>query len=115
MASVPVIYVAWDVLMIDDDVLIDAPLRERRERLEALMVPHRSRWPTSSGCTVKQRSTGVSTSASTPERRAAAQATGIDVHAGRRGFERLKLKRPLDTLDVVVVGAERGHGKRRVS
>ncbi len=40
MESVPVIYVAWDVLMIGDDVLIDLQLRERRERLEALMVPH---------------------------------------------------------------------------
>ena len=32
---------------------------------------------------------------------------------GRRGLAWLKLKRPLDTLDVVVVGAEWGHGKRR--
>src|SRR4029077_17841125 len=32
---------------------------------------------------------------------------------GRRGMSWLKLKRPLDTLDVVVVGAEWGHGKRR--
>jgi DNA ligase-1 len=32
---------------------------------------------------------------------------------GRRGLNWLKLKRPLDTLDVVVVGAEWGHGKRR--
>ena len=40
MAAVPVIYVAWDVLMVDDEVLIDHPLRERRARLEALAVPH---------------------------------------------------------------------------
>jgi DNA ligase-1 len=33
--------------------------------------------------------------------------------SGRRGAQWLKLKRPLDTLDVVVVGAEWGHGKRR--
>src|SRR6202035_6150127 len=32
---------------------------------------------------------------------------------GRRGLNWLKLKRALDTLDVVVVGAEWGHGKRR--
>ena len=114
MASVPVIYVAWDVLMIDDDVLIDAPLRERRERLEALMVPHPlalahlervhgeaeidrrfddARARLNEGLLLKQPE-----STYTP---------------GRRGLNWLKLKRPLDTLDVVVVGAEWGHGKRR--
>ncbi|MGZ3589002.1 MAG: ATP dependent DNA ligase, partial [Candidatus Limnocylindrales bacterium] len=31
---------------------------------------------------------------------------------GRRGFGWLKLKRPLATLDCVVVGVEVGHGKR---
>src|SRR4029453_2215235 len=33
--------------------------------------------------------------------------------SGRRGAQWLKIKRALDTLDVVVVGAEWGHGKRR--
>jgi DNA ligase-1 len=32
---------------------------------------------------------------------------------GRRGLGWLKLKRPLSTLDCVVVGVEWGHGKRR--
>ena len=112
--AVPVIYVAWDVLMVDDEVLIDHPLRERRARLEALAVPHplalahlervrgaaeidrrfddaRARF--NEGLLLKQ-----------PE----SQYT-----PGRRGLNWLKLKRPLDTLDVVVVGAEWGHGKRR--
>jgi len=114
MAAVPVIYVAWDVLMIDDDVLIDLPLRERRARLEALMVPHPlalahlervrgeaevnrrfddARARLNEGLLLKQPE-----STYTP---------------GRRGLNWLKLKRPLDTLDVVVVGAEWGHGKRR--
>src|SRR5205085_5792536 len=33
--------------------------------------------------------------------------------SGRRGHSWLKLKRPLDTLDAVIVGAEWGHGRRR--
>src|SRR2546423_12092733 len=33
--------------------------------------------------------------------------------SGRRGFQWLKVKKPLETLDVVIVGAEWGHGKRR--
>jgi DNA ligase-1 len=114
MASVPVIYVAWDVLMVDDEVLIDLPLRERRARLEALAAPHplalahleRVRGETeidrrfddararmNEGLLLKQPESPY-----TP---------------GRRGLSWLKLKRPLDTLDVVVVGAEWGHGKRR--
>jgi DNA ligase-1 len=114
MTAVPVIYVAWDVLMIGDDVLLDRPLRERRERLEALAVPHPlalahlervhgaaevdrrfddARARLNEGLLLKQPE-----SAYTP---------------GRRGLNWLKLKRPLDTLDVVVVGAEWGHGKRR--
>jgi len=114
MASVPVIYVAWDLLVMDDAVLLDHPLRERRARLEALSVPHplalahlervrgaaeidrrfddaRARF--NEGLLLKQPE-----STYTP---------------GRRGLNWLKLKRPLDTLDVVVVGAEWGHGKRR--
>jgi DNA ligase-1 len=114
MESVPVIYVAWDVLMIGDEVLIDMPLRERRARLEALMVPHPlalahlervrgeaevnrrfddARARLNEGLLLKQPE-----STYTP---------------GRRGLNWLKLKRPLDTLDVVVIGAEWGHGKRR--
>jgi len=114
MASVPVIYVAWDVLRVDDEVLIDHPLRERRARLEALTVPHPlalahlervhgeaeidrrfedARARLNEGLLLKQPESPY-----TP---------------GRRGLNWLKLKRPLDTLDVVVVGAEWGHGKRR--
>jgi DNA ligase 1 len=114
MAAVPVIYVAWDLLMVGDEVLLDSPLRERRERLEALAVPHPlalahlervrgaaevdrrfddARARLNEGLLLKQ-----------PESTYA---------PGRRGLHWLKLKRPLDTLDVVVVGAEWGHGKRR--
>ncbi len=114
MAAVPVIYVAWDALRVDDEVLIDHPLRERRARLEALGVPHPlalahlervhgeaeidrrfddARARLNEGLLLKQPESPY-----TP---------------GRRGLNWLKLKRPLDTLDVVVVGAEWGHGKRR--
>jgi DNA ligase 1 len=114
MSSVPVIYVAWDLLVVGDEVLLDRPLRERRERLESLAVPHPlalahlervhgaaevdrrfddARARLNEGLLLKQPE-----STYTP---------------GRRGLNWLKLKRPLDTLDVVVIGAEWGHGKRR--
>ncbi|MGA7987952.1 MAG: ATP-dependent DNA ligase [Candidatus Dormiibacterota bacterium] len=114
MSAVPVIYVAWDLLMVGDEVLLDRPLHERRERLEAVSMPHPlalahlervrgeaevdrrfddARARLNEGLLLKQPE-----STYTP---------------GRRGLNWLKLKRPLDTLDVVVVGAEWGHGKRR--
>lgn len=114
LSSVPVIFVAWDLLMVGDEVMLDRPLRERRERLEALAVPHPlalahlervrgadevdrrfedARARLNEGLLLKQ-----------PE---------LTYTPGRRGLNWLKLKRPLDTLDVVVVGAEWGHGKRR--
>jgi DNA ligase-1 len=114
MDAVPVIYVAWDLLMEGSEVMLDAPLRERRARLEALgatdvialahlesvrgaaEVERRfadARAPLNEGLMLKQPNSPY-----TP---------------GRRGLNWLKLKRPLDTLDVVVVGAEWGHGKRR--
>jgi DNA ligase-1 len=114
MAAVPVIYVAWDVLMVNDDVLIDLPLRERRSRLEALAVPH----PLALAHLER-----VHGEAEIDRRFADARARlneGLLLKQpespytpGRRGLNWLKLKRPLDTLDVVVVGAEWGHGKRR--
>jgi DNA ligase 1 len=114
MAAVPVIYVAWDLLRQNDEVLLDEPLQERRRRLEALDTPDRlalahlesvlgedainrrfedARERLNEGLMLK-----APHSAYTP---------------GRRGLSWLKLKRPLDTLDVVVIGAEWGHGKRR--
>ena len=40
------------------------------------------------------------------------KAAGSSYQPGRRGLAWLKLKRELATLDVVVTGAEYGHGKR---
>ncbi len=114
MAAVPVIYVAWDVLRVDDEVLIDHPLRERRARLEALTVPHPL------ALAHLERVHGEAEIERRFEDARARLNEGLLLKQpespytpGRRGLNWLKLKRPLDTLDVVVVGAEWGHGKRR--
>ncbi len=114
LAAVPVIYVAWDLLVAGDDVLLDHPLRERRERLESLAV----RLPLALAHLERVRG-----AAEVDRRFDDARARlneGLLLKQpestytpGRRGLNWLKLKRPLDTLDVVVVGAEWGHGKRR--
>jgi DNA ligase-1 len=112
--AVPVIYVAWDLLLHGEESLLDMPLRRRRERLESLQLGE--------GFALAHLEPAVG-AAAVDERFAAARARrneGLMLKdpdsaytPGRRGLAWLKLKRPLDTLDVVVVGAEWGHGKRR--
>jgi DNA ligase-1 len=109
-----VAYVAFDCLALEDAPLLEAPLTERRAALDALA------WPAG------QLRAPVWTAASADELEAlfrAAQARGNEglmakqrgspYASGRRGAQWLKVKRALDTLDVVVVGAEWGHGRRR--
>ena len=114
LQSVPVIFVAWDLLYLDGASLLDTPLRERRRRLDALQLG------------------GALATAHQEHARGAPAVDALFDNArerlnegliakdpdspytpGRRGLSWLKLKKPLDTLDVVVTGAELGHGKRR--
>jgi DNA ligase 1 len=99
----------FDLLHLDGDDLLDAPLRERAARLAALA-------PT-------LRIPGVFTSdpaeaARVLEEALAAGHEGVVVKdalslysAGRRGKSWLKVK-PVRTYDLVVLGAEWGHGRR---
>lgn len=115
LASMPVIFVAYDVLYADGRVLIDEPLRERRLILERLAP--------SEGTVRLSEAKLSSTVASLDEEFDAARARGNEglmikdprssYKPGRRGREWLKLKRALATLDVVVTAVEVGHGKRR--
>jgi DNA ligase-1 len=114
LAAHPVAFVAFDCLAHGDRGLLDEPLRARRATLETLTLPP------------GQPLAAVWTALTAEELDAlflAAQARGNEglmakqpaasYASGRRGAQWLKIKRPLDTLDVVVVGAEWGHGKRR--
>jgi len=111
--TVPVIYVAWDLLQEDDETLLDLPLRDRRARLEALDTPQRialAHLESVSGETEINRR--FDDARARLNEGLMLKAPGSPYTPGRRGMTWLKLKRPLDTLDVVVVGAEWGHGKR---
>jgi len=133
LEAVPVIFVAFDLLAYRParrrkaragqpgqpdgavEPLLRLPLRERRARLDALALPD-------------LRAFGVSnllTAAGPDQLEAIFEAArergneGLMVKdpesgysPGRRGYGWLKLKRPLATLDCVVVGVEVGHGKR---
>jgi DNA ligase 1 len=100
----------FDLLHLDGDDLLDTPLRERGARLEALAPG--------------LRIPGVFTSdpaeaARVLEEALAAGHEGVVVKdaaslytAGRRGKSWLKVK-PVRTYDLVVLGAEWGHGRRQ--
>jgi DNA ligase 1 len=120
LARTPVIFVSYDLLYQDGEVLLELPLRARRARLEQLLAQ--------GGSSAAQRlGPSLLTACGAVEEIeplfAAARARnneGLMVKdpasaykPGRRGREWLKVKKALATLDVVVTAAEWGHGKRR--
>jgi len=121
IAEVPCIFVAFDALALGPgdgapvEPLLRLPLRERRARLDALGL---ARTP---GFGVSNLLTAAD-GAVLERHFAAARQRGNEglmvkdpesgYSPGRRGYGWLKLKRPLATLDCVVVGVEVGHGKR---
>lgn len=142
--QVPVIFMAFDLMYADGELLLDTPLRERRNRLETvgkqlvksvlspLTVDERRKHPQGlmfaepDGEEVERLLISPSRLVENAEdidrayAKARARANeGVMLKAadslyqpGRRGLAWLKLKRELATLDVVVTGAEFGHGKR---
>ncbi len=122
--EVPVIFVAWDAVALDQDgdgevrPLLDAPLSERRARLEGLDLPLAA----DGGRFALSHLAAVGSVDELEDAFAAARARrneGLMVKdptsaytPGRRGLGWLKMKKALATLDCVVVGVEVGHGKR---
>jgi DNA ligase-1 len=143
--STPVVFMAFDLLFASGALLLDLPLHERRNRLEALaaklqavtLSPLELPPPMPSGGLFvnedhatprgEQRlrlSQVVEAHSADELDRAYFDARGrgnegVMIKAseslyqpGRRGLSWMKLKRHLDTLDVVITGAEYGHGRR---
>lgn len=113
--EIPVAYVAFDVLAAGEELLLDEPLMQRRERLAGLLAAN--------GVVIPAPYAALENGgARVNERFEAARARGNEglvlkrtdspYAPGRRGKWWLKLKRELATLDVVVVAVEWGHGKR---
>ena len=98
----------FDVLHLDGDDLLDAPLSERAERLDEV-VPHRlrpGRAPTSGAQALLEDALARG------HEGAMVKALDAPWVAGRRGGDWLKVK-PVHTLDLVVLAVEWGHGRRR--
>jgi DNA ligase-1 len=142
--QVPVVFMAFDLMYAGGELLLELPLRERRNRLEAVVeglveravspvvVDERARdaqavlFAVAEGVSVERLMISPSRLVESAEdidrayadARARAnegvmlKAAGSVYQPGRRGIAWVKLKRELATLDVVVTGAEFGHGKR---
>ena len=113
MEELPVVYKCFDILYLDGKVLIEKSLLQRRRFLRNLKLPDK----------IQLARTATVSSAETLQKVFEASKKlgyeGLVVKdptspywPGRRGKYWVKLKKELDTLDVVVVAAEFGHGKR---
>jgi DNA ligase-1 len=112
-ADVPVVFVAFDLLWKNGESFLRRPLRERRDALRAVKLPSGFQiaeiYPAHSAEEIEnafqlaRRRLNEGLMVKDPE----------SVYSpGRRGMFWFKLKKELATLDVVVVAAELGHGKR---
>ena len=112
-ADVPVVFVAFDLLWLDGRSLLKAPLRERRDLLRGLKTPERFQIAQVSPARSAQE---IEEAFQLARRRFNEGLMVKDPESqytpGRRGLSWFKLKKELATLDVVVVAAELGHGKR---
>lgn len=137
--SIPVVFMAFDLMFSGGELLLPLALRERRAQLERIVVQLKDAAVSPIGGEPQQRlfSTEVAVDVERlrlSPARLAESAEGIDQAyrdararanegvmiksagsaylPGRRGLAWLKLKRELATLDVVITGAEYGHGRR---
>ena len=112
-ADVPVMFIAFDILWLNGRSLLKTPLEERRQLLRGLKLPPQFQiaevFSAQSAAEIEQRFQEA--------RRRMNEGLMIKdpksfYTPGARGMFWFKLKKELATLDVVVVGAEFGHGKR---
>jgi DNA ligase 1 len=141
--AIPVVFMAFDLMCADGELLLASPLAERRARLERIVdrfndvtvspleetkvqgglfdAEHRRsavevRRLRLSPARMVESAEGIDQAYRDARARAnegvMIKAAGSAYLPGRRGLAWLKLKRELATLDVVITGAEYGHGRR---
>lgn len=112
----PVTFIAFDVLYAGSELLMDRPLRERRERLAQLAVRDATNFNITAIDEVRTAAEIAAAFEASKDRRNEGLILKYPdsiYSPGRRGKMWLKLKTHLPTLDCVVTAAEFGHGKRR--
>jgi DNA ligase 1 len=114
LAEVPAQFVAYDALAWDGALIVDEPYEARRARLAALdwPMPHARLAPQRLVSTAEEIETAFAEARAAGNEGLIAKALASPYTPGRRGKLWIKLKKALATLDVVIVGAEWGHGRR---
>jgi len=114
LEDTPVAFVAYDLLAIDGDLVLDSTYAERRSGLMSLKWPTHGSFvaPSSLCATAEDIEHAFARSRAAGNEGLIVKDPASIYSPGRRGKGWLKLKRALATLDVVVTGVERGHGRR---
>jgi DNA ligase-1 len=113
-AEVPVVLVAFDLLFLDGEALLDRPLQERRRLLEELhLEPPFLLARFEAAGSVEELEKIFEETRERGNEGLMLKNPESPYTPGRRGLSWLKLKRPLATLDCVVTAVEWGHGKRK--
>jgi DNA ligase-1 len=118
LADIPVRFIVFDLLAHADEIVIDAPLVERRGLLAEVCAGLSESIAPAPWTALPSGSTGDEVNERFDVARAAGnegllfKRTDAPYSPGRRGKWWLKLKRELATLDCVIVAVERGHGRR---
>lgn len=106
----PVATVFFDVLHVDGRDLLEQPLRERLHELSAL-VPKAYRVPAVRVSSTQDAQAFFDATIASGHEGVIVKALSSPYDAGRRGSAWMKVK-PRHTLDLVVLAAEWGHGRR---
>ena len=119
--EIPLAYSAYDLLWLKGESLLKAPLRQRRSELEKLSllghwsldIGHFHLAPLTFAHSEREVDAAFLHARQRGNEGLMAKDPASTYTPGRRGLAWLKLKKAHATLDVVVVAAELGHGKRR--
>ncbi len=109
--EVPLSVFFFDLLLHDDRILLDQPLAERRNSL-AQLVPASQRIPSLETAEPEVACTFLDDAIARGHEGVMAKSLSAPYHAGARGRAWQKVKR-VHTLDLVVLAAEWGSGRRR--
>jgi DNA ligase-1 len=111
--DIPVLYRVFDLLRLNGETLLKAPLSERRRRLDQLTLPDRVKVsPIRKVASLQEIDQAYQTARKDSQEGLMIKDASSLYAPGRRGGSWIKFKIELATLDVVVVGVEQGHGKR---
>ena len=111
--NAPVILFAFDILMKGARETVDLPLSQRKTKLRATIEGTRAREAESQEVgSAEEIEAAFRKSRSLGYEGLVIKDPGSVYVMGKRGSGWVKLKEELDTLDVVIVAAEYGHGKR---